>query len=76
MYAVPQKIQPKNESNSELISANRSAKNGITSAMMNAKIQVAARMPAQVAHPLTVCSVKCLEPSKIRKKRNRADTEA
>jgi len=39
---------------SELIRLRRSLKNGTTSAMMNAKIQVTAMMPAHAAQPRTV----------------------
>lgn len=44
--------------------------------MMKAPIQVAAKMPAHEAQPITVWLVLCLVPSKIRKKMKRADTEA
>ena len=53
-YATPQKIQPKKESKSELMSDRRSAKNGMTSAIMKARTQVAARIPAQEAQPMMV----------------------
>ena len=76
MYATPQKIQPKKESNRLLIRASKSAKKGMTSAMMKAKIQVSARMPAQLAQPMRVLLDLCLVPSNARKKMNRADTEA
>lgn len=69
-------MNPKKESKSEDINDNKSEKNGITSAMMKAPIQVAPRIPAHAAHPTTVCSDLCLLPSKIRKKMNLADTEA
>lgn len=51
---MPQKINPKNESKSELIKLSMSEKNGITSAMMNAKTQVVATMAVQVTHALAV----------------------
>ena len=47
-------MKPKKESKSELIKDSRSEKNGITSAMMNATIQVTAKIPAQEAQPRTV----------------------
>ena len=72
---MPQKIHPKNESNKELIKANRSEKKGITSAMMNPRIQRMAKIPAQVAHPITVFCVLCFESRKMRKKTKRAETE-
>ncbi len=76
IYAVPQKIHPKKESNKELIKESRSAKNGMTSAMIKATTQVTARMPAQAAHPMTVWLVICRLFWKIRKKTNLAETEA
>lgn len=54
MYATPQKIQPKKESKRELISESKSAKKGMTSAMMKAATHVRARMPAHDAQPTTV----------------------
>lgn len=51
-------------------------KNGMTWEMMNAKIHVASRIPAHDPHPTTVCSLKCLEPLKTRKKTNRDVTDA
>jgi hypothetical protein len=71
-----QKMKPKKESKSEDISASRSEKKGTTSAMMKAPIQVAARMAAQVPHPLAVLPYLCLELSKMRKCTNRAVTLA
>ena len=76
MYAVPQKIHPKKESNKELIKESRSAKNGIISATTKATTQVTAKIPAQEAHPTTVWLVMCRLFWKIRKKRNLAETEA
>ena len=43
---------------------------------MKAPIQVNARIPAQVDQPTTVWLDLCFEPSKIRKKMKRAETEA
>lgn len=43
---------------------------------MNASNHVAARIPAHADHPITVWLDLCLVPSNIRKKINRADTDA
>jgi hypothetical protein len=76
MYAVPQKINPKNESKSELMIDNKSEKKGMTSAMIQAIIHNAARIAPQAAHPTTVLLPLCRVPSKSRKKINRAETDA
>ena len=55
-YATPQKMNPKNESNRELISERRSEKNGMTSAITKAKIQVTAKIVPQADQPRRVCS--------------------
>ena len=69
-------MKPKNESKSELIKDNKSEKNGMTSAIIKATIQVQARIPAHVAQPVTVWLPLWRVPSKILKKTKRADTEA
>ena len=69
-------MKPKNESNNELIKDSKSEKKGMTSAMMKARIQVHARIPAHVAQPMTVWFPLWRVPSKILKNTKRADTEA
>ncbi len=69
-------MNPKKESKSELISDSKSEKNGITSAITKATIQVAARMPAQEAQPTMVWFPLWRVPSKSLKKTKRAETEA
>lgn len=46
---------------SALMTPRRSLKNGMTSAMMNARIQIATQMPIHVAQPVTVCEVRWFE---------------
>src|SRR5690242_1266066 len=75
-YATPQKMKPKNESNSELINESRSEKKGITSAMMKARTQRTARIPAHAAQPRTVWLPMWRVLLNMRKKMNRAETEA
>ena len=58
------------------MSESRSAKNGMTSAMIKARIHVAARMPAHADQPMTVLLPLWRVPSKMRKKMKRAETEA
>jgi hypothetical protein len=85
-------MKPKKESNREDISDRRSEKKGMTSAyitvkyayhenngrftMIKAPSHVIPRIPAHEAHPITVLEVLCLVPSKMRKKTNRAETDA
>jgi hypothetical protein len=76
MYATPQKMNPKKESKREDIKDSKSEKNGMTSAMMKAPSQVAAKIPPQDAHPTRVWFVLCLVPSKTLKKMNLDETLA
>ena len=55
--------------------ASRSAKKGMTSAIMKARIHVSAKIPAHEAHPMTVWLLLWRLPSKIRKKINLAETD-
>lgn len=73
---MKRKVYPKKLSNRLDIKESRSEKNGMTSAMINARTQVAKRMLAQEAQPTTVWLDLCLVPSKSRKKTNLALTLA
>lgn len=48
----------------------------MTSAMMKESIQEANRIPPHDAHPIIVCSFRCFESLKARKKMNLPVTEA
>ena len=59
----------------EHISESMSEKNGITSAMTNARIHVAATMPLHVDHATTVFECRCFDVRKRRKKMKREVTD-
>ena len=69
------KTYPNQPSNSELIRLSISEKNGMTSAIIQANIHVAATIPTQVAQPTNVLECRCFELPKILKKMNRVVTD-
>ena len=66
---------PNHPSKRELIKLSMSEKNGITSAMTNARIHVAATMPLHVDHATRVFECRCFDVRKRRKKMKREVTD-